>query len=153
MKRNFLTVLFSALLLQSLFAETSTTITDNFNSRPGVKLTDVKGFLQGRCWFFSDFDVNRGGWAPKIEGDGAMVSGTGSSPTERTGIYTPVLDMPASTPLSFSYSFNLPLRDRRWLKIFGADANDMPLTLLDSIELTGLEAGRVYVYNKSLQLS
>ena len=102
MKRNFfLTVLFTALLLQSLFAETSSSITDNFNSRPGVKLTDVKGFLQGRCWFFSDFDVNRSGWTPAIEGDGAMVSGTGASATERTGIYTPLLELSASTPLSF----------------------------------------------------
>jgi len=160
MKRNFSTILLSFALIIAFFpthaagiTNNFAGITDNFNSRPGISISQVKGYLQGRCWFFADFDVNRNGWSPKIEGDGAMVSGTGSSPTERTGIYTPVLDMPASTPLSFSYSFNLPLRDRRWLKIFVADANDMPLTLLDSIELTGLEAGRVYVYNKSLQLS
>jgi hypothetical protein len=149
MKRNFLTVLFSALLLQSLFAETSTSITDNFNSRPGVKLADVKGFLQGRCWFFSDFDVNRSGWAPNIEGDGAMVSGTGASATERTGIYTPLLELGASTPLSFSYRFNAAVTDRRWLKVLAVDGNENPVTVLDSLELTGSEANHTYSYNKT----
>ena len=160
MKRNFSTIFFSCALLIAFFpthaagiANNSAGIADNFNSRPGVSISQIKGYLQGRCWFFADFDVNRNGWAPKIEGDGAMVSGTGASPTERTGIYTPVLDMPVSTPVSFSYTFNLPVQDRRWLKIYAADANDMPAALLDSIELTGSEANHVYTYNKSLQLS
>jgi Bacterial Ig domain len=148
MKRNFLTLLFSALLLHSLFAETSSSITDNFNSRPGVKLTDVKGFLQGRCWFFSDFDVNRSGWVPNIEGDGAMVSGTGGSATERTGIYTPLLELGASTPLSFSYRFSAAVTDRRWIKIIAVDGNENPVTVLDSIELTGSEANHTYAYNR-----
>jgi hypothetical protein len=128
-------------------------ITDNFNSRPGVKITEVKGYLQGHCWFFADFDVNRNGWAPNIEGDGAMVSGTGASSTERTGIYTPVLEMTAAIPVSFSYSFNQPVQDRRWLKIYAADANDKPLFLLDSLELTGSQANHTYNYNKTLNLS
>src|SRR5580698_3007531 len=114
MKRNSLTVFLSAisaLAFQPLFAGHSklNVTAENFNSRPGIRLTEVKGYLQGKCWFFADFDVNRNGWNPNIEGDGAMVSGTGSSATERTGIYTPVLDMAVSTPVSFSYSFNLPV--------------------------------------------
>jgi hypothetical protein len=153
MKRNFSTILLSCALLITVFPVHAAGITDNFNSRPGVNLSQVKGYLQGRCWFFADFDVNRSGWTPGIEGDGAMVSGTGSSATERTGIYTPVLDMAGSTPVSFSYVFNLPVKDRRWLKIYAADANDLPVMLLDSIELTMSEANRVYTYNKSLQLS
>ncbi|HUB59893.1 MAG TPA: Ig-like domain-containing protein [Puia sp.] len=152
MKRNFPTILLSCALVIAFFPLHAAGITDNFNSRPGVSLAQVKGYLQGRCWFFADFDVNRNGWAPGIEGDGAMVSGSGSSATEHTGIYTPVLDMAGSTPVSFSYSFNLPVKDRRWLKIFVADANDRPLTLLDSLELTESEASRVYTYNKSLNV-
>jgi hypothetical protein len=147
MKRNFSLSCALVIAFSSLHAAG---ITDNFNSRPGVSLAQVKGYLQGRCWFFSDFDVNRNGWAPGIEGDGAMVSGTGSSATERTGIYTPILDMADATPVSFSYSFNLPVQDRRWLKIYAADANDMTVALLDSLELTGSQTGHVYKYNKTL---
>jgi hypothetical protein len=153
MKRNFSTIFLSCALVIAISPLHAAGIADNFNSRPGISISQVKGYLQGRCWFFADFDVNRSGWAPKIEGDGAMVSGTGASPTERTGIYTPVLDMPVSTPVSFSYSFNLPVQDRRWLKIYAADANDMPAALLDSLELTGSEANHVYTYNKSLTLA
>src|SRR6185312_11882724 len=151
MKRNFSTiVLFSA--LTSFLSANAAGIADNFNSRPGVHIAEVKGYLQGHCWFFADFDVNRSGWTPNIEGDGAMVSGTGASATERTGIYTPVLDLVAATPVSFSYSFNQPVRDRRWLKIYAADANDKPVSLLDSLELTGSAADKIYQYSKSLSV-
>jgi hypothetical protein len=153
MKRNFSTIFLSCALVIAFLPTYAAGITDNFNSRPGVSLSQVKGYLQGRCWFFADFDVNRNGWAPAIEGDGAMVSGTGASATERTGIYTPVLDMPVSLPVSFSYSFNLPVQDRRWLKIFAADANDLPVALLDSLDLTGSEANHVYTYHKTLTLA
>jgi hypothetical protein len=153
MKRNFPTILLSCALVIAFLPLRAAGLTDNFNSRPGVSLAQLKGYLQGRCWFFADFDINRNGWTPGIEGDGAMVSGTGSSPTERTGIYTPVLDIPVSMPLSFSYSFSQSVQHRRWLKIFAADANDMPVMLLDSIELTMSEGGKVYTYNKTLTLS
>jgi hypothetical protein len=153
MKRNFSTILLSCALVIAISPLHAAGINDNFNSRPGVGLTQVKGYLQGHCWFFADFDVNRNGWTPGIEGDGAMVSGTGSSATERTGIYTPVLDMAGSMPVSFSYSFNQPVQDRRWLKIYAADANDMPAILLDSLELTGSQAGHVYTYNKLIPVS
>jgi Bacterial Ig domain len=153
MKRNFSTILLSCALVIAISPLHAAGINDNFNSRPGVGLTQVKGYLQGHCWFFADFDVNRNGWTPGIEGDGAMVSGTGSSATERTGIYTPVLDMAGSMLVSFSYSFNQPVQDRRWLKIYAADANDMPAILLDSLELTGSQAGHVYTYNKLIPVS
>ena len=163
MKRNSLTILLSSVLAISLQAAPTADLKnapvanpaltiDNFNSRPGVRLTEVKGYLQGNCWFFSDFDVNRNGWAPKLEGDGAMVSGSGASATERTGIYSPLLDMPATTTLSFIYTFNQPVQDRRWMKVYAADGNDKAVLLLDSLELTGSEAGHVYHYSKSLSL-
>src|ERR1700758_1235675 len=127
MKRNSLTIVLSSVLAISLQAApvaSPALTTDNFNSRPGIRLSEVKGYLQGNCWFFSDFDVNRNGWAPKLEGDGAMVSGSGASATERTGIYSPTLDMPATTTLSFIYTFNQPVQDRRWIKVYAVDAND-----------------------------
>jgi Bacterial Ig domain len=153
MKRNLLTVLFSALAFTPLFAETSPSITDNFNSRPGTRLTEVKGFLQGQCWFFADFDINRGGWTPNIEGDGAMVSGTGASATERTGIYTPLLDLSNSTPISFTYSFNMAVSDRRWFKIVAIDGKENPIAVLDSVELTGSSPNHTYKYSKNFALA
>src|SRR5882757_5923042 len=136
MKRNLFAILLTpvlACLLQPLFAETA----DNFNSRSGLRLTEVKGYLQGNCWFFSDFDVNRNGWTPNMEGDGAMISGSGASATERTGIYTPLLDMKGSISLGFIYKFNQPVQNRRWIKVYAADANNKSRFLLDSLELTG----------------
>ncbi|HLZ85865.1 MAG TPA: hypothetical protein VKQ52_01440, partial [Puia sp.] len=155
MKRNLLTgslTVLSALLFQTLFAAPASTV-DNFNSRPGVRLMEVKGYLQGKCWFFSDFDINRSGWVPNIEGDGAMVSGTGASATERTGIYTPVLDLTAGTAVSFSYSFNLPVKDRRWIRILAIDGNNNPVATLDSLELTGAESGKVYTYKHTISIT
>jgi hypothetical protein len=155
MKRNLLTVSFSilsALLFQAANAAPASTI-DNFNSRPGIRLTDIKGYLQGKCWFFSDFDVNRSGWVPNIEGDGAMVSGTGASATERTGIYTPLLDLTAGTSVSFTYSFNQAVKERRWIRIVAIDGNNNPVATLDSVELTGDVAGHVYNYKNTLNLT
>jgi hypothetical protein len=148
MKRNllsFLVIPALTLVTASAFAETS----DNFNSRAGVALNAVKGYLQGNCWFFSDFDVNRNGWAPHMEGDGAMVSGTGSSATEMTGIFTPLLDFKAVNSVAFSYTFNLPVHDRRWLKVYATDATNKTVFLLDSLELTGSDNKIIYHYNKS----
>jgi hypothetical protein len=157
MKRNFLSLSFtalSALFFQGLFAApTATSTIDNFNSRPGVRLPEVKGYLQGKCWFFSDFDINRAGWIPNIEGDGAMVSGTGASATERTGIYTPLLDLSSGTVVSFSYSFNQSVKDRRWIRLVAVDGNNNPVATIDSLEVTGDEAGHVYNYKHTLNLT
>ncbi|HEY4336022.1 MAG TPA: Ig-like domain-containing protein [Puia sp.] len=149
MKRNFLGLLFASALMLGLTTAHAATA-DNFNSRKGLKLTEIKGFLQGNCWFFADFDVNRNGWTPNMEGDGAMVSGPGASATEMTGIFTPLLDLNGSVTVSFTYKFNLPVKDRRWIKIFATDANNRPVALLDSMELTGLDNTTVYSYNKVL---
>jgi len=149
MKRNFLALLFASALTLGLSPAHAAT-SDNFNSRKGIKLTEIKGFLQGNCWFFADFDVNRNGWVPNMEGDGAMVSGTGASATEMTGIFTPMLDLNGPVTLSFTYKFNLPVKDRRWIRIYATDADNRPAMLLDSMELTGLDNTTVYTYNKIL---
>ncbi|MBN9379615.1 MAG: cadherin-like domain-containing protein [Chitinophagaceae bacterium] len=149
MKRNLFSLLIASALISGVQPAYSAT-SDNFNSRKGIKLTEVKGFLQGNCWFFSDFDINRGGWVPNMEGDGAMVSGAGASATEMTGIYTPLLDINGPLSLSFIYKFNLPVKDRRWIKVYAADATGKPQILLDSMELTGLDNSQVFTYNKIL---
>src|SRR5882757_6144742 len=145
MKRNFFALLITSVLIFGIQPAHATT-SDNFNSRKNVKLSEVKGFLQGNCWFFSDFDVNRNGWTPGMEGDGAMVSGAGASATERTGIFTPLLDFNGAVTLSFTYKFNLPVKDRRWIRIYATDASNLPVVLLDSLELTGLDNVSVYTY-------
>ena len=149
MKRNFFALLITSVLIFGIQPAHATT-SDNFNSRKNVKLSEVKGFLQGNCWFFSDFDVNRNGWTPGMEGDGAMVSGAGASATERTGIFTPLLDFNGAVTLSFTYKFNLPVKDRRWIRIYATDASNLPVVLLDSLELTGLDNVSVYTYHKIL---
>ena len=151
MKRNSFVLLFIAVLAFAFlpaFAGSDNHIADNFNSRTGVKLSSVKGYLEGNCWFFADFDVNRSGWTPNMEGDGAMVSGTGASATEMTGIYTPLLDLKAGTSVDFKYKFNQQVSDRRWIKLYAADANDKALFLVDSVELTGSDNQQIYTYHK-----
>lgn len=147
MKRNFTVIAVLLILALQATAQTS----DNFNSRPGISTLQVKGFLQGHCWQFPDFDVNRNGWVPGIEGDGAMVSGTGSSQSENTGILTPLLDVPGEITVSFSYKFNGGVGSgiRRWLKIYLTDVDNVPQgNPIDSIEFTNINTSTVYTYNK-----
>ncbi len=151
MKRNFIlmAVLFACASLQAT-AQT----TDNFNSRPGISTSQVKGFLQGHCWQFPDFDVNRNGWNPGIEGDGAMVSGVGAGPNENTAIYTPLLDVPGEITVSFSYKFNGGIGNgvRRWLKICLTDVdNNTEGNVLDSIEFSNINTTTVYNYHRSFR--
>ena len=151
MKRN----LFSGLLAFALVLPGSSifaNVSDNFNSRNGIKLSEVKGFLQGNCWFFSDFDVNRNGWSPNMEGDGAMVSGLGNSANSRTGIFSPVLDLNGTLTISFKYKFNQAVSDRRWIRIIAADANNRPVYTLDSLELTGCGDGTIFGYSRELSV-
>jgi Bacterial Ig domain/Secretion system C-terminal sorting domain len=128
------------------FAQTS----ENFNSRPGTDLTQVKGFLQSNCWQFPDFDINNGGWDPGIEGDGAMVSGPGNSSTESTGIYTQLLTLYGNTNVSFKYKFSANVTDRRWIIVYLTGGNNNILFKVDSVELTGASGNTVYTYNKTI---
>ncbi len=139
-------------LIAALFAITggfAQTI-ENFNSRPGTNLTQVKSYLQNHCWQFHDFDINNG-WDPAIEGDGAIVSGPSASSTQNAGILSPLLSLNGLIQVSFSYKFSAAVTDRRWLKIYTADANNNVTRLLDSVELTGSDNSTLYAYNKSLQ--
>lgn len=148
MKRNF-TLLVSVWILLTVGASAQTA--DNFNSRPGVTTSQVKGHLQGQCWQFNDFDVNSG-WIPGIEGDGAMVSGPSSSSTQLTGIYTPVLDIAGEIRVSFTYKFNGPVGGgvRRWFKIYLTDGDNNIIDRLDSVEISSnVNTSTVYTYNRA----
>lgn len=137
--------LFAAIVAATgAFAQT----TENFNSRPDATLSQVKGFLQNHCWQFHDFEINNGGWDPAIEGDGAMISGNTTTPTQNTGIISPSLSITGPLAVSFKYKFSSVVTDRRWLKIYLADGNNNILSLLDSLELTGANNSTVYTYNK-----
>src|SRR5205085_11755643 len=68
-------------------------ITENFNSRKGIPIHDIRMSLQNSCWTFHHFDVNNNGWNPKIEGDGAMVSDINALQYGNAGIYTPLLNV------------------------------------------------------------
>src|SRR5438046_1374696 len=119
--KQFSTLLAALLATAGVFAQTTS---DNFNSRPEATTTHVKGFLQSNCWQFTDFDVNRNGWNPAIEGDGAMVSGPGADPNESTGIYSQQLSLGGHVNISFSYQFNSNVTDRRWINIYLTDGQN-----------------------------
>ena len=123
--------------------------TENFNSRPGTDLTQIKAFLQTHCWQFHDLDINSG-WDPAIEGDGAMVSKPTATSTQNTGIYSPLLSSGGSITISFKYKFSAMVTDRRWFKIYLTDGNNNIAGLLDNVELTGDNNTDVYTYNKTL---
>ena len=148
MKQKFVLLASAWLLVNSgLQAQT----TDNFNSRPGVSLSQVKVHLQGNCWSFPGFEINRNNWNPGIEGNGAMVS---STPSQNTGIYSPVLDVPANVSVSFSYKFNQALEQgtNRFIKVFLTDANNTIVSTLDSISFNRIVNSTFYTYKKSFKV-
>lgn len=148
MKRNFFLSLLCLLGILSTEV-TSAQIADDFNSRPSVRLHQLKAYLQDHCSLYSGFNVNADGWNPGIEGDGAMVSENTPSPSYAV---SPVLVVNSSTTISFSYKFNNTLGsgDRRWFKILLADENNLPRVLLDSIEFENIHTDVVYIYSKKL---
>ena len=150
MKKNFFQSLLVILWISgsgAAYAQTG----DNFNSRTSVPLNLVKNLLENHCSLFVGFDVNANGWNPGIEGDGAMVSENLPSPS--FGI-SPVLALTGDLTISFNYKFNnsLSAGDRRWLKIYLADANNMLQVLIDSVEFTGINTTTVYTYNETLSV-
>src|SRR6266480_3402378 len=125
-------------------------VSENFNTRPLATATsDIKPYLQDHCWFLPDMDINQSGWNPGLEGDGALVSGPGSGPSENTGIYTPLLDVPGSMVISFRYAFNTDVDQRRWIRIFLTDFDNNIYQLLDSVEFTGKNANTTYTYSNT----
>jgi len=130
MKRILCLQIVASLLVTGINAQ----VAENFNTRKGVALNQIKGYLQNHCWMLPDFDV--AGF--NTENDGWLVAGSAVSANQRTGIYTPVLDVTDNINISFNWQFNLAFEKgtRRWLKLYLTDANNIISTQLDSFECT-----------------
>src|SRR3954471_6855226 len=112
MKRIFCLLVTTGLLAAGANAQ----VTENFNTRNGVALTQLKGYLQTHCWTLPDVDVS----AANTNGDGWLVPGATITATQRTGIYTPVLDVPGQITISFNWQFDQAFEKstRRWVKVY-----------------------------------
>jgi hypothetical protein len=115
---------------------------ENFNSRKGVAIPNVKAKLQNSCWTFHNFDVNQDGWNPQIEGDGAMVANLQAMKYNYSGIYTPVLNVPTNISISFDYVFsnNFSSSSKRWMKVCLANANNEIIQVLETVDFIGAGA-------------
>jgi hypothetical protein len=128
-------------------------LTENFNSRKGISIHEIRMSLQHSCWTFHHFDVNNNGWNPKIEGDGAMVSDINALQYGNAGIYTPVLNVGSSIDVSFEYAFNedFDATLSRWVKIYLANASNEIVQELETIDLIGVNAVKPKEYNTSFK--
>src|SRR4051812_16604387 len=117
MKRIICSLLVTCLVATSLNAQ----VTENFNTRNGVALTQLKGYLQSHCWTLPDFEIT----GFNTETDGWLVPGGPISTNQRTGIYTPALDIAENVTISFNSQSNLAFEKgaRRWLKLSLTDPN------------------------------
>lgn len=142
MKRIFCLQIVACLLVTCLNAQ----VTENFNTRSGVALTQMKGYLQSHCWALPDFNIT----GFNTENDGWLVPGNAISPNQHTGIYTPVLDVADNLTISFNYKFDLPFEKgtRRWIKLYLTDANNVVVKQLDSFECSPI-AQLVNNYSKT----
>lgn len=124
---------------------------ENFNSRNNIPARQVKALLQEQCWIFRDFEINRNGWNPGIDGDGAMVSGTASKPDATTAIFTPLVQVNNSLTVSFDYKFNTPLTigASRKLTVAIADYNGNIVRELDNTVFTEVSTDLALHYSKS----
>jgi len=151
MKRNVILIVSAWILSLVLSIGAIAQTTENLNSRTSVALSQVKGHLQDQCWFFPDFDINKGGWNPGIEGDGAMVSNPGANSEQPSGIYTPLLEVAGNITIAFQYKFSNELEHghRRWIKIYLTNYENVVLGMLDSMEIANIDPSTVYSYNKN----
>src|SRR5918994_1383765 len=78
MKRIFCLLIVTGLVVTGTEAQ----VTENFNTRNGVALSQLKGHLKNHCWAFPDFDI------PPFndESDGWLVPDGVVTATQRTGI-------------------------------------------------------------------
>jgi hypothetical protein len=141
----------AVLLLVSLSAAARTS--ENFNSRKGVSVHDVKANLQNLCWTFHHFDINNNGWNPGLEGDGAMVSDSKSLQHSNSGIYTPLLNVTDNIDISFDYRFseNFSGEHNRWIKICLTNSANEIVSVLDKIEFNGASATKPSRYSTSFK--
>ncbi|HUP11614.1 MAG TPA: Ig-like domain-containing protein, partial [Niastella sp.] len=142
MKRILCLLIVTGLLVSGTNAQ----VTENFDPRNGVALTQLKGYLQSHCWALPDLDIARA----NAETDGWLVPGAGITPTQRTGVYTPVLDVANQLNISFNWQFDQAFEKgtRRWVKVYLTDPNNIIVNRLDSFECPTI-AKAAYNYNRT----
>ena len=128
---------------------TPASTSENFNSRKGASLKEVKSQLQNSCWTFHHFNINNNGWNPAIEGDGAMVSSNSALTSNNAGIFTPLLNVEESFSVSFNYRFseNFEPNAKRWLKLCLADKENHIVQVLAEKSLDGENARQIQKYS------
>src|SRR5687768_16944285 len=143
MKRIFCLLIVTGLVVTGTKAQ----VTENFNPRNGVSLTQLKGYLQNHCWALPDLDITRF----NDDSDGWLVPAGVITATQRTGIYTPVLDVAEQINISFNWQFNQAFEKgtRRWVKVFLTDPNNIIVTQLDSFECWSAAAHTYYNYKRT----
>ena len=145
MKPYFTRVFFVAACLLAALPSFSQ-LTENFNSRSGVTVSQVKNHLQINCWLLTGLVT--GNNASVIEGDGSLFSDSSSS--QPVGLYTPMLNIQGSTSISFTYSFSKDAAYTRWIKLCAVNALNQVVKVLDSIEIKNTPAHTVYSYNNAV---
>ena len=128
-------------------------VTENFNSRKGISINEIRMSLQNLCWTFHHFDVNNNGWNPRIEGDGAMVSDINALQYGNAGIYTPLLTVQSSIDVSFEYVFNedFDSATSRWLKVCLANASNEIVQELETLDFIGVNAVKTKKYSNTFK--
>lgn len=128
-------------------------LTENFNSRRGIAIHEIRMNLQNSCWTFHHFDVNNNGWNPKIEGDGAMVSDVNALQYGNAGIFTPLLNLESSIDISFEYVFNedFDAASSRWVKISLVNASNETVQELETINIIGVNAVKIKKYSTTFK--
>jgi hypothetical protein len=78
------------------------------------------------------------------------VPGAVITPNQRTGIYTPVLDVTDQVNISFNWQFDQAFDKgaRRWIKVYLTDPNNIIVSRLDSFECPHV-ANAIYNYNRT----
>jgi hypothetical protein len=148
MQQKIAAHLFAAVMICAT-ASATPNASENFNSRKGTPLRQLKALLQDNCWTFHHFDINQNGWDPKIEGDGAMVSEANALQFSNAGIYTPMLVVPGQFDVSFNYKFNSEFSEteKRWIRICLANAQNEVIQVLEEININGSHATKEKVYS------
>jgi hypothetical protein len=143
MKRIFCILFVTGLLVSGIKAQ----VTENFNTRNGVAISQLKGYLQNHCWALPDVDITRS----NVDNHGWVVPGAAITANQRTGIYTPSLDVPEHIDISFNWQFDQAIEkgSRRWVKVYLTDPNNIIVTRLDSFECSAVTPQSLYTYKRS----
>lgn len=122
-------------------------INENFNSRSGVSVYDVKGFLQNSCWIFSGIEMNA---TNPIEGDGSLETFYNSNGF--SSIYTPVLDVPGNITVNFTYTVNAAFvaGEKKIITVYLTDDySTIAGDPIGTLEITEATPGETYTANFS----